>query len=99
MLGINKTQDGSELNVALSGRLDTETATDFDEQVVKELDGITSLTVDLADVMYVSSAGFRVLMLAAKELGPDGAVSVTNANETVREAFDMTGLTEVLNVK
>ena len=99
MLTIQKTQDGSKLTVTLAGRLDTGTAPEFDTEVAKQLDGIDNLTLDIADVEYISSAGLRVIMASAMTIGKKGSFAIINANESVRDIFEMTGLLEVLNVK
>ena len=61
---INKNQDGSKLEIALEGRLDTMTAPAHEEEVKTSIEGITELVFDLKDLVYVSSAGLRVLLSA-----------------------------------
>ena len=62
---ITKKQDGSALVVALEGRLDTTTAPELEAELKGSLDGITDLTLDMAKLDYISSAGLRVLLAAA----------------------------------
>lgn len=63
---IQKNQNGSEITIALDGRLDTITAPELEAEVKSSLDGIDSLIFDLAKLNYVSSAGLRTLLLAQK---------------------------------
>ena len=56
---IKKFPDGANLTVELVGRLDAVTALELDKNLSASLDGVADLTVDLAEVEYVSSAGLR----------------------------------------
>lgn len=65
---IEKNQNGSELNVALSGRLDTTTAPQLEAELMGSLSGVTKLTLDFMNLEYLSSAGLRVLLAAQKAM-------------------------------
>ena len=98
-MNITKTLNGTELTVALEGRLDTVTAPEFERELNKSMEGVKTLTVDLACLEYISSAGLRALLSAHKRmLGKDGMV-VKNANEIVREVFEVTGFNDVLTIE
>ena len=48
---------------------------------------------------YISSAGLRVLLAAAKQLkGIDGELRICSLNEVVREVFDISGFTTIFKV-
>ena len=80
----------------MEGRLDTMTSPELDA-VIKQLpSGIESLTLDFANPDYVSSAGLRVLLAAYEVFGSKGGMKVVNANELVREVFEVTGLDDIL---
>ena len=96
---INKKQDGSALVVALEGRLDTTTAPELDQELKNSLDGVTDLTLDLAKLDYISSAGLRVLLSAHKTMMKQGQMKVTNASEIVKEVFEVTGFCDILNIE
>ena len=96
---ITKKQDGSALVIALEGRLDTTTAPELEAELKTCLDGITDLTLDLTNLDYISSAGLRVLLSAHKTMMKQGQMKVTNASEIVREVFDVTGFTDILNIE
>ena len=59
MLNIEKKTDGSSLNIALEGRLDTMTSPQLEETLKDSLDGVTSLIMDFEKLEYISSAGLR----------------------------------------
>ena len=96
---INKKQDGSALVVALEGRLDTTTAPELEQELKNSLDGVTDLTLDLAKLDYISSAGLRVLLSAHKTMMKQGQMKVTNASEIVKEVFDVTGFCDILKIE
>ncbi|MBO4909290.1 MAG: STAS domain-containing protein [Lachnospiraceae bacterium] len=96
---INKTQDGSKLEIALEGRLDTMTAPSLEEEIKNSIEGITELVFDLKDLAYVSSAGLRVLLSAQKTMNKQGTMTIRNANEEVLEIFEVTGFIDILNIE
>ena len=95
---IKKFPDGANLTVALIGRLDAVTALELDKNLSASLDGVADLTVDLAEVEYVSSAGLRTLLKLQKRMDRQGAMRLRNLRENVREVFDMTGFTDFLTI-
>ena len=95
---INKTVNGSELTVALDGRLDTTTA----PQLEKELDSLSDikmLIIDMEKLVYVSSAGLRVLLKAQKVMNKQGKMTVKNVSQEIKEIFEVTGFDELLNIE
>ena len=96
---INKTQNNTDLTVALEGRLDTTTAPQLEAELKRSLGGITSLTLDLAALEYLSSAGLRVILSAQKVMNRQGKMVVKNANDTVMEIFEVTGFSDILNLE
>ena len=96
---IDKIQSGTELAVALEGRLDTVTAPEL-EATLSDLSGVTKLIIDMAKLVYVSSAGLRVLLAAQKKMdGNGGSMVIRNANEEIREIFEVTGFDEILAIE
>ena len=93
---IKKISDGSALTVQLIGRLDAVTALQFDKNL--KLDGISDLTIDLAELEYISSAGLRILLKTQKRMDKQGAMRIKNIRENVREVFDMTGFSDFLTI-
>ena len=96
---VDKTQSGTELTVALEGRLDT-TASPELEAALAGLSGVTKLVIDMAKLIYVSSAGLRVLLAAQKKMdGNGGSMVIRNANEEIHEIFEVTGFDEILTLE
>lgn len=99
MLNIEKKVDGSTMEIALSGRLDTTTAPQLEEVVKAELAGKDSLVFDLAQLEYISSAGLRVLLSAQKIMNNQGTMVVKNVSEEVNEIFEVTGFSDILTIE
>ena len=96
---ISKTQNGTELAVALEGRLDTVTAPELEKELKGSLDGVSELTLDFAGLEYISSAGLRVLLSAQKIMNKQGEMKIKNVNETIAEIFEVTGFTDILTIE
>jgi len=95
---ITKKQENNALTLALEGRLDTVTAPELEAEIKKSLEAINTLTLDFSKLEYISSAGLRVLLSAHKAMSSKGGMKITNANEIVREVFDVTGFSDILNI-
>jgi len=87
--------------VALSGKLDTATSPETESRLRNVVgDGASKLVIDFQDVDFVSSAGLRVLLVAAKMLrGSGGEMRVCGLNEVVQEVFDISGFSSLLAVQ
>ena len=96
---ITKTLNGTELTVALQGRLDTVTAPELETELKAALEGVTALVIDLAELEYISSAGLRVLLSAQKTMNKQGEMKVVHVNETVMEIFEVTGFSDILTIE
>ena len=93
-ISFNK-KDG-ELTVAIDGRLDTVTAPELESFLGKQYESTTSLTFDCDKLVYISSAGLRVLLTAHKRI--KGAMKLTHVNELVMEVFEMTGFADIWEI-
>ena len=96
---ITKKQNGTELEIALEGRLDTMTAPELEAELKLSLDGVESLTIDFSKLDYISSAGLRVILTAHKTMSSRNGMKVTHVNEIVQEVFDVTGFADILTVE
>ena len=96
---ITKKQNGTALEIALEGRLDTMTAPELEAELNKDLGSVESLTLDFSKLDYISSAGLRVLLSAHKAMSSKGGMKVTHVNEIVREVFDVTGFADILTIE
>ena len=98
-MDIQKNFDGEILSVALTGRLDAVTAIQFDKDISKSLNGVSSLIIDLAHLDYIASAGLRILLKLQKIMALQGDMKVINVKREVREVLDMTGFSRLLTIE
>ncbi|MBQ7243865.1 MAG: STAS domain-containing protein [Bacilli bacterium] len=97
---VSITKSDNALNVAVSERLDTNTAPVLEKQILDQIEGITSLTLDMKGLAYISSAGLRVLLLLHKTMAAKGGNFVIKYPcDEVMEILDMTGFSSFLNIE
>ena len=96
---IEKNLNGTELTVALTGRLDTTTAPQLDAELKQSFEGVEKLVLDFATLEYLSSAGLRVLLAAQKVMNKQGEMIIKHVNETINEIFEVTGFIDILTVE
>lgn len=96
MLNIKTVQNGGEVTLVLSGRIDGTTASSLEVAAQHVPSGISVLRFDLTGVDYLSSAGLRVILAAKKRLGKEGTFLLKGVCPTVREIFDITGFSAIM---
>ena len=96
---IEKTTNGSELAIAITGRLDTSTAPELETSLKQSIDGVTKLVFDFSNLEYVSSAGLRVLLSAQKIMNKQGEMVLRNVPEPVMEVLEVTSFTDILTIE
>lgn len=77
---IEKNLNAAELTITLTGRLDTTTAPQLENELKASLPGVESLVLDFAGLDYLSSAGLRVLLAAQKQMNKQGSMVVRHVN-------------------
>ena len=99
MLNIKKTIENEIATIQVEGRLDAVTASDLEAVLMESIPGATALTLDLAGLEYISSAGLRVLLSAHKTMSDqDKKMTVINVNDAIMKIFDITGFSEILTI-
>ena len=96
-MNVTKKMNGSTLEVALEGRLDTMTAPQLEEELA-DLDKADSLVLECSNLEYISSAGLRVLLSAYRTMNMKGGMKLTNINEIVHEVLEVTGFIDILTI-
>jgi anti-anti-sigma factor len=91
--------DSGVLIFNVNGRLDSVTSPRLDAEVRRQLDaGQHRLVFDLSQLEYISSAGLRVLLAAARQLRGLGALAVAGPNPMVRQVFEIAGVTGFIEI-
>ena len=96
---IEKKLSGESLTLMVSGRLDTQTAPELENELDSVLAGLKELTFDFANLEYVSSAGLRVILKAQKAMNAQGSMKLTGVNDSIMEVFDITGFLDILTIE
>lgn len=94
-------QKDNQVLVAVEGRVDTLTSSDFEKQLspyfsMQDIE----LVLDCAAMEYISSAGLRVVLMAHKNISARaGRFAIRHLNSEVRSVFDMTGFSRILTIE
>ena len=97
---IEVTYIGDDATVAVKGQLNTNTAGDLESRLADVFSRTHALTLDFAQLDYLSSAGLRVLVGAQKQVTKaGGSMRIVNTIDDVREVFEITGLIDVFDVR
>ncbi|MBL8154963.1 MAG: STAS domain-containing protein [Anaerolineae bacterium] len=85
--------------IEVAGRIDSNNANQFGDALSGVISqGQNQLVLDLAGVDYMSSAGLREIVAAAKKLQDKGELRLAQPSERVREVLEMTGLDSVFQI-
>lgn len=89
---------GDTLKISLGGRLDSITAADLLEkyETISSGESYTNVEIDVKNLVYISSAGLRVLLMIFKKLESKEQFKITNIAPTVMEIFEITGFDSIL---
>ena len=90
--------DGKYIVLYLKGRIDGSNAAAFHDEVMNEFDKVAdkNFIIDMSDILYVSSAGIRVLISAQKT---GKLYRIINVSKDVHEVFEMTGITQIIKIE
>ena len=97
-MNIKIKKEDKKLEIALEGRLDTNTSVELEDKI-QELEGTEELILDFEKLYYISSAGLRVLLSMQKLMNKQGSMKIINATDTVKDVFDVTGFSDILNIE
>jgi anti-anti-sigma factor len=100
VMQIEETRVGSTLVMAVQGRIDALSAQIFHDQLLGHIDrGEPSVLLDFAAVDFISSAGLRVVLMAAKRLQQaDGRFALCALQESVGEVFRVSGFASIMDI-
>ena len=90
-------KDG-ELTIKLKGHIDSNNAPQIEEKLLSQCDQNPGcrIVIDCEGLKYISSAGLRVILKLKKK---NSETVLINVSSDVYEIFDMTGFTQMLDVR
>lgn len=88
---MNFTMHGNELEIMLSGRLNSDTSPQTEEEIFGFLGTheVAKIALEMSQLEYISSAGIRVVLKLLKQYG---TIRVCNPRDSVYEVFCITGM-------
>lgn len=100
-MDMTQERDGDVVVVRLSGRLDSSAAPGAEEALSAVLSGPSPrVAIDMSALTYVSSAGLRVLLVAAKKVQQqEGKLALGGLAENVRAVFAATGFDSIIAIE
>lgn len=95
---MENTFDNGVLTIALEGKVDTSNAAEVEKDIFALVDEHKpqSIVIDAQKLKYISSVGLRVVLKLKKLLSD---TKVIGASPEVYEIFDVTGFTDIIEVK
>jgi uncharacterized protein (TIGR02172 family) len=86
------------LHIKLTGSIDSSNAAEVEREIAEKRSSVacSNIVLDFADLGYISSAGLRIVLRLRKEF-PE--LSIVNVSSDVYEVLDMTGFTEMVDVR
>ena len=95
---ITKDINNGVVTLSLEGKLDTITAPQLDKALGSELEHAENIAMDFSKLIYVTSAGLRVLLEGHKAAEAKGSsMKLKNVGNDVMEILEITGLTGVFS--
>ena len=100
MLEVIEKKEGTTLTIRPKGQMNLTTSPAVAEKVTPGyLTGITKLVFDLEELDYLSSAGLRVFLAAAKSVEEQGEIVITGANPEIMDILEMAGLPNIMTIE
>ena len=97
---VTKIINDDNITLQVAERVDTATAPQLQYEIEKVTDDTNKLVLDLKKLIYISSAGLRVLLSAHKIMAKkEGTLILTNVSEDIFEIFEVTGFSDILNIE
>jgi anti-sigma B factor antagonist len=86
--------------VEVIGRVDAGTAAQLEEQLRTAVQNNAKVAVDFSGVAYISSAGIRAILQAARAAQEGGIeFAICAPSETARQVFEISGLQNIMTIK
>ncbi len=85
---------------SIEGNLDSNTSGDLEKKLIPAIDpNNTKFILDFSGLRYISSAGLRVLLGAAKKLNQfGGKMILCSVKDDIKEVFEIAGLLPIFPI-
>ena len=93
-------RNGTTLTVKPTGELNSVTSPFFENELNERLTGVSLVVIDFAGVVYITSAGLRIILTLEKSLRKQNAeMKLIHVNEQIMEIFDLVGFADVIAIE
>lgn len=95
---IDYRNDEDMIVIFLKGHVDSGNAADVEAEIREACGDVTGrrIMIDAEELEYISSAGLRIILRLRKE---NADLQIINVSKDVYEVFEMTGFTEMVDIK
>lgn len=98
-MDIGEAKTNGVVVLSLNGRVDASNAATLEQKILALIAaGEKRLVIDCAQLQYMSSAGLRVLLVAAKRLSNDGKLGLAALSNQIRDVFDIAGFSSIFQI-
>jgi anti-anti-sigma factor len=97
-LNISNTNKNGILILNVEGRLDANTSGEFEKKVFEFINsGSKMMILDFSNLVYISSAGLRVIILTVKKINSlNGKLILCSLKPQIMEVLEIAGFTGIL---
>ncbi|HNY07411.1 MAG TPA: STAS domain-containing protein [Bacteroidales bacterium] len=99
-MDLKESKQGNFLIINLTGRLDTSNYGDLEKKLLGFIEkGEKDIVVNCSDLVYISSSGLRVLLMALKKVtAAGGKFYLCCLQNNIREIFEIAGFTSIFSL-
>ncbi len=99
-MAIQAEREGDTLVAKAEGRIDGTNAREFQDDLDSVIEeGDRTVILNFEDLMYISSAGIRVVLMTAKTLQRrEARFALCSLSEPVREIFEVSGFDKIIPI-
>lgn len=86
--------------LSLNGKLDSSNSEEIEKKIVGIVDdGEKKILLNMSSLIYISSAGLRVLLVLARKLKADnGKLVLCSMNPNINDVFDVAGFLPIFTI-
>ena len=98
-MNINIEEKDNEIIVKLDGRLDKLSSPELDAELQPIMEKDKNIVFDLKNLIYISSAGLRILLATKKTMKAKGKdISIINIGDDVKDILVVSGFIQLLGL-
>ncbi len=92
--------EGARLTIVLDGELNAPAAPRFEAAYEQNKCGMNEIVIDMEKLVYITSAGLRVLLDIHQEVEETGgSLTVRGVSGEIMDVFEVTGFTSFLHIE